>query len=186
MNDEILRIYPTNLGRYNEGELMGGWLALPAEEDEIRDFLRDTVGIELDPERAHMRAMNGERVYEEWFITDWESDYWDRIGEYANIWALNEEAQRIEDMNGYERKTMRAALEVFGDEVHRMDVDDLVLLEDVNTEYDLGYYWAIDSGCYQIDDKEPLARYFDYEAFGRDIAIESNGGFTSYGYVEYR
>lgn len=164
--EDILRIYVENT---DTGE--GGWLTLPLDEEEIRLFLRSEVKCEG----------GGQRM-----VSDWESDYWDSIDEFADIYVLNEEAMRIDDMNSYQRKTMKAGVEVFGDEVHQMDIDDLVLYEDVHTEYDLGYYWAIDSGCYNLDDREPLVRYFDYEAFGRDIGLESNGGFTSYGYVEYR
>jgi hypothetical protein len=30
-----------------------------------------------------------------------------------------------------------------------------------------------------------LADYIDFEAFGRDVAIESNGGYSAYGWIEY-
>lgn len=164
--EDILQVYIENTRTCE-----GGWLTLPADEEEIRSFLRSEVKI-------------GEECC--YTISGWESDYWDRIDDFENIYALNEEAQRIDDMNDYEQKTMRAAVEVFGDEAHQMDIDELVLYEGVHTDYDLGYYWAVESGCYSLDDREPLVRYFDYEAFGRDIDLESNGGYSSYGYVEYR
>lgn len=181
-----IRIYVANLGKYNEGELVGAWLSLPMDEDEINEALRKDVGLTLDPEEALLRGQAGERVYEEWAIHDWESESFSNISEWASIWALNEKAELIEGWNEYERRTMLAAIEVFGDEVWQYDVDDFSLYDGVNDEYDLGYYWAVDSGCYQLDDREPLVRYFDYEAFGRDIAHETNGGFTSYGFVELR
>ncbi len=34
--------------------------------------------------------------------------------------------------------------------------------------------------------KENMERYFDCEAYGRDLDIESEGVFTDYGYVEIR
>lgn len=178
-SETILNVWIGNLGKYNEGELKGGWLELPKSEEEIKDFLADVVGISSEPDEHGV-------YYEEFAIMDWESPFWDRIGEWDNLMALNEEAERIDDMSEWEQKTMRAAVEVFGDEAHQMDIDELVLYEGVHTDYDLGYYWAVDSGCYSLDDREPLVRYFDYEAFGRDIDLESNGGYSSYGYVEYR
>ncbi|MCI6825117.1 MAG: antirestriction protein ArdA [Ruminococcus bromii] len=36
---KILSIYLTNLGKYNEGYLIGEWLNLPATDDEIEDGL---------------------------------------------------------------------------------------------------------------------------------------------------
>ena len=49
-----------------------------------------------------------------------------------------------------------------------------------------GYYWAVESGCYQIDEDSPLSRYFDYERFGFDNNVETTGGFTSHGWLEER
>lgn len=34
-NTNILSIFVTNLGKYNEGELVGEWLELPATDEEI-------------------------------------------------------------------------------------------------------------------------------------------------------
>jgi hypothetical protein len=59
-----------------------------------------------------------------------------------------------------------------------------VLHTDIQNEYDLGYYWAVESGCYDLEKMGNLANYIDYEAFGRDINLETDGGFTSYGWIE--
>ena len=169
-NDNILNIYIANLGKYNEGELKGGWISLPVSEDELNSFLEETVGI------------NGH--YEEWAIHDWESDFFTGIGEYDDIYKLNEKAERFEGLNDYELRTLKAAAEVWGNEALEFDLDDLVLYDSVFTDYDLGYYWAEESGCYQLSG--PLAQYFDYERFGRDIDLETDGGYSFYGYIEYR
>lgn len=183
---DILKVYVANLGKYNEGELVGDWISLPVENEELEKFLSEKVGIELDPEAAFEKGMRGENVCEEWAIHDYESPFFDSIDEYANIYLLNERAEQIADLNAYELKSLEAAVEVFGNEALEFDIDDIVLLEDVNSHYDLGYYWAVDSGCYELDDRSVLSRYFDYEAFGRDIDFESTGGFSSFGYVELR
>lgn len=61
---------------------------------------------------------------------------------------------------------------------------DIRLYEDIDNDYDLGYYWIEESGCYDLSNLGNLAHYIDYEAFGRDISIDADGGFTSYGFVE--
>ena len=33
----MLRIYLTNLGKYNEGELIGEWLDLPCTDEELEE-----------------------------------------------------------------------------------------------------------------------------------------------------
>jgi len=59
-------------------------------------------------------------------------------------------------------------------------------LRGVNDEYDLGYYWVEESGCYDTESLGALARYIDYESFGRDVCLEEGGTFTSGGYVQKR
>lgn len=36
----MLRVFLTNLGKYNEGELVGEWLELPAAEEEVQAAFR--------------------------------------------------------------------------------------------------------------------------------------------------
>ena len=57
--DELINIFVTNLGKYTEGHLIGEWLSLPCETEEIEEIMKK-IGI-------------NER-YEEYFITDYESD----------------------------------------------------------------------------------------------------------------
>lgn len=186
-NDEApIRIYVANLGKYNEGELVGSWISLPMDEGEIDEILEREVGLTLDPEEAHLRAMAGETVYEEWAIHDWESDFLSDVSEWESIWALNEKAEIIEGWNEYERRTMLAAIEVFGDEAWLYDVDDFVLYDEIHSDRDMGWWWIEESGCYDLSNLGAIRNYIDYEAFGRDLAIEMNGGYTSYGYLELR
>lgn len=49
---------------------------------------------------------------------------------------------------------------------------------------DLGEYWVDAIGGVSNLPREQRDMYFDYEAYGRDIALDSSGGFSSYGYVE--
>lgn len=57
--------YITNLGKYNEGELVGKWIELPIDEDEFEEELKE-IGIGEEDEFG--------QVYEEYFWTDWECD----------------------------------------------------------------------------------------------------------------
>lgn len=162
--------YLTNLGKYNEGELVGEWITFPIDEDELNEVF-ERIGID------------GVQ-YEEYFFTDWDVDFSNDFGEYENIDRINEIAERLED---WDEDTFKAACEIWSvSEVLDHDADDYILYDDVKDEYSLGYYWIQESGCYNLDSMGNLANYFDYEAFGRDVAMEANGGFTSYGWIEYR
>lgn len=58
---ERIAIYLTNLGRYNEGVLMGEWVKLPIPKDKLQEVL-DRIGIN--------------EQYEEYFISDYESCFY--------------------------------------------------------------------------------------------------------------
>ena len=56
-------------------------------------------------------------------------------------------------------------------------------LSGVTSDYDLGYYWIEESGCYDTSKLGALSSYIDYEGFGRDIRFDESGTFTDHGYV---
>ena len=66
------------------------------------------------------------------------------------------------------------------------NLDCFECLLDVHDDYDLGYYWVEESGCYDTESLGALSNYIDYERFGRDIQLDEGGTFTSEGYVNKR
>lgn len=163
-----LKAYVTNLGKYNEGVLIGEWVEFPVSEEELEEvFAR--IGINEE--------------YEEYFITDYDGIWAGSMkDEYISIERLNDIAETLQE---FDEDVLSAALEYWIlDDVLEMNPDDLILYSDVHNDHDLGYYWIEESGCYSLGD-DILSRYFDYEAFGRDIAMEAPGGFTTYGFIEY-
>lgn len=177
MYEKILSAYVTNLGKYNEGELIGKWLEFPSTQKEINQTLQE-IGID------------GVR-YEEFFITDYESDIdglTDCLGEYESLYALNYLAQKIQE-SACTMDELEALLD-FG--VYTSSVTDLVALLDnmacfliygeVETDYDLGYYYIHELGLLEELKGSTLANYIDYEAYGRDIRLEEGGVYTQNGY----
>lgn len=83
----MLRGFITNLGKYNEGQLIGKWIDFPITEDELEE-VKNQIGIN--------------DFYEEYFFTDWETD-WDfspysEWGEYPNMDDVNEVAENLEQI----------------------------------------------------------------------------------------
>lgn len=76
-----MKIFLANLGKYNEGELVGKWVSLPCQN--ITKEL-ETIGVK-----------EGSR-YEEYFIPDYEYTFFE-IGEYANLKKLNELAKKLQE-----------------------------------------------------------------------------------------
>ena len=167
----MLRVFLTNLGKYNEGELVGEWLELPAAEEEVQAAFR-RIGIDGVE-------------YEEYFFTDWETDIEGlRLAEHMNLEELNELAAKYEDLQDWEKETVQAIMELEGCDLEEaIEIrDHYSLYPDIHTNEDLGHYWLFEVGIHYIPDN--LACYIDCEKFGRDVTLEADGGFTSKGWLE--
>jgi antirestriction protein len=172
--DLVMQIYLTNLGKYNEGELVGKWLKLPYPNSELEAALLE-IGI-------------GER-YEEYFITDYENDIGLRVREYDSLDELNEIAERVSSLDSYETMLLQAMIEHESPDTSELlelidRLDEYSLLSDVDSDEDLGHYWLFESGCYNLDNLGTLVDFLDCESFGRAIRLDSSGEFTSYGWLE--
>lgn len=171
---ERIAIYLTNLGRYNEGVLMGEWVKLPVDKDKLQEVL-DRIGIN--------------QQYEEYFISDYETLFANlHISEYASINDLNELAERIEGLADHDYDKLAAVLECESStsiaEILELidDLDSIELLEDVDSDEGLAEYY-LDNGYIFCEVPDNIKYYLDLQRLGRDIRLESNLCFTSYGAV---
>lgn len=186
-NFEYDKDYPfaafiTNLGKYNEGELVGKWVKFPTTAEEMKKVF-DRIGI------GQKDAFG--QPYEEWFITDYDcyvDGLYDKLGEYESLDELNYLASKLDNMSQWEYEQLQAAMEM-GD--HCGSVQEIINLTenldcydvypDIHDHDDLGRYYIEELDAMQVP--EHLRNYIDYEAYGRDVAIDENGEFTSFGYV---
>lgn len=163
----MLKIYLTNLGKYNEGILQGEWLELPVSQEELKEVF-ERIGINEE--------------YEEYFITDYECDFYE-VGEYENLDTLNEIAERIEELDEEESKVVKALMSELGytldEAIENVNNGDYRIYSECNDMTDIAYEVVEECG-YLNNVPENVARYFDYEAFGRDLGIEGTYIFTDY------
>ena len=172
----------TNLGKYNEGALVGEWVKFPTTAEELKKVF-EHIGIGAKDDFG--------QTYEEWFITDYDcyvDGLYDLLGEYANLDELNYLASKLDDMSQDEYERFQAAMEI-GD--HTGSIQELINLTenldcydvypDIHDHDDLGRYYIEELDAMQVP--EHLRNYIDYEAYGRDIALEESGQFTGLGYV---
>ena len=174
--------FVTNLGKYNEGELVGEWVKFPTTPEEMQAvFKRIGIG-ETDDFGC---------VYEEWFITDYDcyvDGLYDKLSEYSNLDELNYLASKLDDMMQYDYDKFCAAV-YMGD--HTSSIQDLINLTenldcydvypDIEDDEDLGRYYLEEVDASLIP--EHLRNYIDYEAYGRDIRFSDGGEYTDFGYV---
>ena len=170
----LFEAYITNLGKYNEGELVGETLEFPTSPQEVQALLKH-IGVD------------GIR-YEEFFITSFDGDVlglYDYLGEYENLDELNHLACLLSELDQGELEKFEAVLHTGA---HTSSVADIINLTqnldcfefypDIENKEDLGRYWAED-----LPIPEELKDYFDYEAYGRDISINEGGHMAPGGYV---
>ena len=163
-----LKGYITNLADYNAGRLNGEWIEFPIYEDELEEVL-ERIG-----------CADGT----EFFFTDWESDILSPsdLGEYITPEEVNEICEKLE---AWDEDALNAALDVFGiDYILNASPDDFFFAPGIDTDEELGYYYADACFIFEGNKSDTLKRYFDYEAYGRDIRLETNGDFTAYGWIE--
>lgn len=162
-----MQIYIANLGKYNEGALVGAWFTPPIDMEDVKERI----------------GLNAE--YEEYAIHDFELPF--EVNEYTPIDEINRLCEKVSelegtalyhvlsDVQGYWFGSLEELLENKDDIIHYPDCEDMsdvvrFLIEETGT---LG------------EVPRNLQNYIDYEAFGRDLEI--NGSFleTSHGIFEY-
>lgn len=164
----MMNIYLTNLGKYNEGELTGEWVKLPVSDEELQEVFK-RIGINKE--------------YEEYFITDYECDFYE-IGEYESISTLNEMAEKIDNLNEEQEQVVKVLMSECGydldDAIEKAESGDYRIYSNCDNMTDVAY--AVVEECdYLRNVPETVARYFDYEAFERDLGIEGSFHFLDNG-----
>lgn len=154
----MLKGFITNLGKYNEGELIGEWITFPISEEELEEVF-ERIGIN--------------EYYEEFFFTDWDCDFDTGLGEYENIEAVNELAEALEEVeSNSEEEKLESIIEATGNSLKEsLDcMEDAIFypgytLEEVAEEY-------VNDCLFTKDTPDIFRRYFDYEAFARDLSFD--------------
>lgn len=182
----VFRAYIENLGLYNSGIDRGKWISFPLKcsngnlKNEIRKILSE---IQIDEMEKH-----------EYFFADFDSAI---VGltrclyEYDNITLLNYLANEIVKMDCSIEK-FESMLE-YGTSTYSVEelvnlirsFDSFLFLDNVNSDYDLGYEYAENSGLFteSLKDLGTLRNYIDYEGYGRDIRLREGGMYTLHGYI---
>lgn len=187
LNSSNLHIsaFVTNLGKYNEGELIGEWVKLPVTKEEFSQILK-RIGIGSLDEFG--------QPYEEIFISDYECSLpaiSELLTEYESISRLNYLAACLAEFSSCDLEKYTSILESECDSFKSLDelidlsfnLDCYDYRADIENEYDLGYDHVIGCGLYSADELKGLIPYIDFESIGKDIMIDDNGAFAENGYV---
>ena len=177
MDEPILSGYLSNLGAYTEGRPAGEWVTFPTTAGHMKEVF-DRIGIDF-------------KNYGEWHFTEFQSPIPGlaaKLGEHEHPDELNYLGTLLEMQFDDDREKFTAAI-ALGD--HASSVEELI-----NLAQNLDCYWIYPSvhneeeyGHYLVDEleepelPEEAKKYFMYEEYGRDAAINDGGRFTEQGYI---
>lgn len=157
-----MKIYLTNLAKYNEGTLVGKWIDLPC--DNLAEQVKEVLGND-----------------EEYFITDYESDF--KISEHDSPYRLNDFCEELEKLDNQDIKKVIYLIENIGlsKEEALENYENVTLYENMTLK-DVAYE-QVDEGLFgEIPDS--IANYIDYDAIAIDLChdsyIEKNGDVYHY------
>ena len=156
-----MKIFITNLAKYNEGILTGEWVSLPMDEMKLQSKINNILG-----------------SCEEFFISDYETPI--IIGEYDNISDLNEFAEKLDDIQERDEVIEALSKDVLGDGYSRDEMFRILsereyyVVNDVWTESDLAIkveesFLPFD---YQAAETAGASGYIDWDAVGRDMIMD--------------
>ncbi|MDY5912602.1 MAG: antirestriction protein ArdA [Inconstantimicrobium porci] len=162
----MIRIYLTNLRKYNNNHIVGKWVELPVSDDEMAGVLKE---IGIDDESGY-------------FISDFECDVPGiHINKNLSIDELNDMADQLNDLDEDEIKVCSTIMKnencTLDEAIDQKDSRVVITLNKNVTNSD------VDFACSYIEqvygdvnnmDKETLARYFDFESFGQDLKMNFN------------
>lgn len=162
-----MKVYIANLGKYNEGELVGAWFTAPIDFEEMEERI----------------GLNGE--YEEYAIYDYEMPF--DISEYTSISDINRLCEMVMELEGSpifdELKEIQGMWFSSMEELLE-NADDIICYSDCDSMEDIARYYIEETG--QLGEvPSNLQNYIDYEALGRDMEIEGSYLITSHGIFEY-
>ena len=186
----MLKVWIGNLGKYNEGELVGEWLELPVSKKELNTFLREKVGLQLTQEEVEKSLAETGNCYEEYMINDYETDLPIKISEYENLDNLNllatisENVSDMEAVNAYVESQAEMTVEELANLMEQADDIAYYKFSDtesfVSSETKMGFEMAEVTGLMDTLRELKIDDFFDFEAYGRswengDITILDDG-----------
>ena len=158
----MIRVYVTNLAKYNEGLLRGKWLDLPLSEEELVEEINEILGND-----------------EEYFITDYEGPV--RVEEYDNIEKLNDMAEKLE-ISGEEEENIEILAKVIDTKEELVEIlenGDYIIVPNVYTYKELAesaLYGEVTESLlpFNIEDVRNAGAesYIDWESVGRELDID--------------
>lgn len=159
-SDEEPKVYVGTYAKYNNGDLTGKWVTLS-------DF------IDYDDFLEHCAEIHNDEDDPEFMFQDYEgfpSEYYSESGLKPELWDYLDKIQEFD-------KEMVDAIIEQGYDLD--DVDDFMYYSDCANEADVAARYIDETGGVEELDRDTLERYFDYDAYARDMKYDMT-------FIEYK
>ena len=178
-----MQLYIACLSSYNNGELYGRWIDATADPDEmqadIAEMLRGSKFPNVTVECPECEGDGCDDCHDtgkvpsaaEWYVHDY--DGFPNLGEYPSLGDVAEIVAIADDFDFIGWTDLRAILDDFQNQREARDAldDRFVGIFDGFRDYADEAAEEMLS-AHDVKDDNPLARYFDYEAWARDLAYD--------------
>lgn len=159
-----MRVYIVNLGKYNEGEIVGAWFTFPIDFEEVKEKIGLT------------------DQYEEYAVHDYEMFY--PVDAYTSISELNRSWEILIELPAEIQTEIYALLTHFGsiEEISEHQ-EDIIIHSDCEDMEDVARYYIEETGALG-EVPASLLNYIDYQAYGRDLELSGTFILTNHAVFE--
>lgn len=159
-NKDGFTAWVTNLGKYNEGEIIDKAVNFPlADEDEIKNILKE-IGIGAE--------------YEEYFVADYDAEFdTTDLGEYTPLSRLQEIGERYSELSDEERTVFNeisSETSTLDEAFDIVEDGNYIIYSDCDSMKDVAYQYVDNAGLLE-NIPTSVSNYFDYEKYGREMDI---------------
>ncbi len=181
---EQFNVYVQNLGKYNEGYLVGDWIGLPQSEEVLDDFLKDRVCINEN--------------YEEYEIADidnfpFDNDVYEMI-QWGGLHKANNIAVLYSQLTDFQKEALDVFICNYGSLSYTELCNAIIKIDDIpyysyefegmqyiDNEYEkLGRTFAETNGITSKLRELNIEYCFDYEKYGKDYSYDYGVGKNGY------
>lgn len=170
--EKKMEVFIQNLKAYNHGVILGGWFKLGDTEENLRTFISEKLECRNENPSIFISTFEQEEILYS-------------PSEFENVFQLNELVCEFCKLNIAEQEKVNAIMEAgfYYDLKEAMEHRDCyVLYRDIQSEEDFGHFLVEELETCQVPDY--IKRYINYEEYGKDEIINSNGHLTMFGYLE--
>lgn len=161
-----------NYNKYLEDEIVGEWIKFPIKDKALQSVFK-RIGLSWNDEDEIEDSL--------YIFYDWKCSFAHDFSAYETIEVMNYYANQLKF---WDEQKFLAACECW-DAKTPLNLGSRMfeLYSELHDEESLGKYFA--NKFVDFHNNETLKKYFDFERYGKDVALSMNGRFTNYGFIQH-